>query len=226
VKKLLSLLALGLPLLTGCPQKDPTEHMGMQSPQELIKTMFESPDPDMRRGAICELASHGYGLQESYLKGYAAIAQRDSDPSVRCAALRALGSGGNARYIAPAIAALQDPNPTVRQDAAIALDSMVDAQATGPLCDRSANDTSTEVRCAAAKALRHYRQPGVVDVLVAALSDAEFCVRFQARNSLREITGLDGGHEPAAWRKLLAEKTPATPASPPASQPAPATIKL
>lgn len=222
MKKLLSLLALCLPLLAGCPQKDPTEHMGMQSPQELIKTMFESPDPDMRRGAICELASHGYGLQESYLKGYTAIVQRDSDPSVRSAALRALGCGGNARYIAPAIAALQDPNPQVRQDAAIALDSMVDAQAMGPLIDRSANDTAPEVRCQAARALRHYRQPVVVDALLAGLSDAEFCVRFQARSSLREITGRDGGSDVAAWRKLLAEKPPATPAT----QPAPTTVKL
>lgn len=221
--KLRALLVLGFAAaLAGC-QKDPTEELGYKQPNELVKLMFESQDPDMRRGAICELSKHSYGLSESYLKGYAMLAGKDPDGTVRSAAMRALAAGKDARFIEPVVANLRHADATVRWDAAAALDVLVDEQALAGLCGRANTDSSVEVRSAAALALRHYSRQQAAECLLRAMDDAEFSVRFTAREALKQITGQDAGNESKAWRPVVAQKF-AT--SQPASSPAGAPIKL
>ncbi|NLF29496.1 MAG: hypothetical protein GX591_01265, partial [Planctomycetes bacterium] len=71
------------------------------------------------------------------------------------------------------------------------------------------------LRARCARALRHYRTRPVLETLVTALSDEAFAVRYEARRSLRELTGEDASYDVAAWRRTLnAKEDPFTAAAP------------
>ena len=174
------------------------------SPAELAKQLGDD-DPDLRREAIEKLARKKWGRREPYLKLYAAFTL-DESPTVRSAAVRALGRSGATQYAKDVALALKDRESTVRWDAAVALDSLADDGVVGPLSRSAAADSATEVRVAAAAALRHYRRRDVLETLLERLDDPEFAVRFQAGESLEHLTGEEGGTDPAAWRRILAAK--------------------
>lgn len=173
--------------------------------RRLVAQMFESDDPDLRRSAVERLSREKKCRREPYLKGYA-VAAADPDPTVRSAAVRALGLGGDAKYLDNLIAALNDRDATVRWDAAVALDSVTGDKAVRPLAQAALNDGSVDVRSAAAWALRHYKRGDVVETLLQCLADADFSVRFKASESLTELTGRQGGTDPAGWREALADR--------------------
>jgi DNA primase len=172
------------------------------APQELVRQMFESRDPDLRRSAIERLSARDWGRRDPYLKAYALLAG-DTVPSVRSAAVRALGRGGDARYAEPVVAALKDPDEHVRWDAAAALDLLVDERAVAPLAEAAVSDPSVDVRLASARALRHYRTREAGEALLRCLDDPEFSVQFQAGESLKQLTGESAGTDVRAWRALL-----------------------
>ncbi len=167
-----------------------------------LAEMLLSDDPDVRRSGVEQLSSKDSRCREPFLKAYAALAD-DPAPTVRAAALRALGKGGDPKYLPKLTAALSDPVPAVRSAAAGALDVLIGDAAVGPLSRSSRSDPSPDVRMAAAKALRHYRRPEVLETLLGCLSDREFAVRFRAGESLRELTGQDGGTDEREWREIL-----------------------
>jgi len=185
------------------------------SPKRLVAQMFESPDPDLRRQAIEELSDEGWGRRGAYLKAYA-LMTTDPAATVRSAACRALGRAGNPAHIEAVIAALKDEDQTVRWDAAVALDSLIDEQAIEPLSDAAGSDSAVDVRAAAAWALRHYRRREVLETLIGCLSDSHFRVRYRAAEALKELTGRDAGTDPGPWRELLTSATDpfAKPAAP------------
>jgi len=172
---------------------------------ELVKQMFQSPDPDLRREAIEQLSHKKHYLQGRFLDGYAALAE-DPVPTVRSAAVRALGRAGNPEYFKTLVEALGDEDAMVRWDAAVALDSVITPQATQPLAGAALNDPSADVRSSAARALRHYRRADVLETLLLCLEDPQFAVRFRASESLAELTGEKGGTDPRQWRRILSGK--------------------
>lgn len=174
-------------------------------PEALVRDMFESPDPDARRQAIEKLSSHDWGLRDPYLKGYSLKAQ-DENAAVRSAAIRALGKAGDTRYAPAVIVALRDRAPAVRGDAAVALDWMPSPDAVTPLMQSAAKDESLDVRMNSCRALRHYPRRDVLETLLAAMDDSDFGVRFQAAQSLKEMTGEDGGTDSAVWRDRLGKR--------------------
>ncbi len=176
------------------------------SPKQLVVQMFESEDPDLRRDAIERLSKKDWGRRGAYLKAYA-IMTTDSASTVRSAAVRALGRSGNAEYAKEVIAALSDREPSVRTDAAVALDSIFAPEAVGPLSLRANSDVSPDVRVASARALRHYRQQDVLETLLRCLDDPKLAVRCRAAGSLTELTGENAGTDARAWRRILTEKT-------------------
>jgi HEAT repeat protein len=197
--------------LSGCKAKQQwpasrQSRLGGPTAKELVDWMFTSPDPDIRRQALNKLAGYDWGLKEPYAKGYADRARKDSDATVRSAALAALGRAGDRKYVLDAAACLKDAQPQVRLDAARALDNMPDDRSIEPLMG-AMKDKSPEVRAAAATALRHYRSKAVLDALLAALEDADFGVRYSAADALRELTGLNCGCDEAAWQKALAGRS-------------------
>jgi len=204
-------IVLALPLVaSGCrdwSMKSLMSKVKGPSRKELVAQMFESPDPDRRREAIEEIADNDWGRREPYLKAFSLKAtDRQEDDTVRCAALRALARAGEKGYVGPVVQTLRDASPVVRGDAAVALDSLPDGRAVAPLRRAAVSDPATDVRVAAAKALRHHRRKDVLETLLACLDDPEFAVRFQAGESLSELTGEQGGSDAEKWAKILSGK--------------------
>ncbi len=196
--------------LLGCGQGDKGFDLkriltGGPKPSEQVVMTFDTEDPDRRREGIELLSRKPWGLKEPYLKGYALLLRSDSEPLVRCAAVRALGKSGDTDYLPNVIASLSDQSPSVRWDAAVALDQLIGVSAIEPLRRHATSDSSVDVRIACAKALRHYPTGEVFYTLVQCLSDAAFGVRYRAHGSLVELTGRDVGLEPDEW-SLLGEE--------------------
>ena len=176
------------------------------SPKVLVVQMFESEDPDLRRDAIERLSKKDWGRKGAYLKAYAILTE-DPAATVRSAAVRALGRGGDAKYAKEIIAALSDREASVRWDAAVALDSISAPEAVGPLSVRATRDVSSDVRAASARALRQYRKQDVLETLLRCLDDPKLAVRRRAAESLTELTGEDAGTDARAWRRVLNDKS-------------------
>lgn len=162
-------------------------------------------DADKRRLTIVKMSSVPWGLKEPYTKFYAAALAGDRDALVRASAATALGKAGDSNYVDALAAAMNDPSPAVRWDAAIALDKVKGESAVEPLRRHAFDDESADVRAACAKALRHYRSTEVGNTLVKCLDDGSFGVRHRAHATLVELTGQDVGFGSFEWAKLVAD---------------------
>lgn len=78
---------------------------------------------------------------------------RDGSDGERCLAARALGRIGDKRAVADLVAALRDPDPDLRGDAAEALRDLCDPRAAGRLLDNLIGDPDGTVKLAAIAAL-------------------------------------------------------------------------
>jgi hypothetical protein len=201
-------------LLSGCSGWDGTLDGLMRkfsgpTPKQQVAMAFDTEDPDQRREGIIGLSSHKWGLQEPYLKGYAAILKTDRNALVRAAAVRALGKAEDPNYLPAVAGALEDESETVRQDAGAALDGLIGPEAVEPLRKHALEDADKTVRANCARALRHYRRDDVYRGLVECLSDRSLAVRHQAHESLVALSGTDLGHEPEDWAKVSLSDVPA-----------------
>ncbi len=169
------------------------------SPADHVASAFDPDDPDKRREGIVALSEKSWGLQEPYLRGYAALLRADESPLVRSAAVRALGKAGDQNYLPDVATALDDESAGVRLDAAAALDTLSGDGAIGPLMRRAQRDNSDDVRAACALALRHYPRPDVLETLRGRLADPAYVVRYEARRAMTALVGQDMGPEPADW---------------------------
>src|SRR5690606_331091 len=121
------------------------------------------------------------------------------DPTVRAAAIRALGMHGSVEDAATIMVYLHDETPYVRWEAAEALKKLHNPVVVGPLIQALKSDPDADVRQTAAEALGQYPQPIVFDTLLGALTDANYGVVRAAANSLSILTGRDFGSDAAAW---------------------------
>ena len=173
-----------------------------------VKMAFDPDDADNRREGVVGLAKRDWGLQDPYLKGYAVLLSEDRDPTVRSAAVRALGASGDQTYLTDIILALHDKHEQVRWDAAVALDNVLGEEAIEPLCEKANEDSSDSVRRCSAKALRHYRKKQVIKTLARCLDDDALGVRYTAHKSLMEILGRDVGTESENWQQFAKGELP------------------
>jgi HEAT repeat protein len=168
------------------------------------KKMEDPYFPDERREGIAKLSNRNFGRGEPYTQRYQQIAQTDDDYLVRAAAIRALNRARDQSATPIFVNALSAKEPQVRLEAAKALANVPDAAAVGPLLRLTGDaNENKDVRIAAADALRHYRRNEVARALVALLNDRDFGVSWQARQSLRALTGRDLQYDEAAWLALL-----------------------
>lgn len=120
---------------------------------------------------------------------------RDSKPSHRCEAARALGEIGGPRAVDPLLKALADDVSSVRTDAATSLGNIRDPKAVDALMGVVRNDGNASARFAAAHALGKIGDPRASEVLVEALkrgnpdSDGTTHVDFAAGDALGMIGG-------------------------------------
>ncbi len=172
---------------------------------------FEAEHADQRREAVIELSYRWNGLGPAALRAYARIAKTTiEEPTVRCAALRALGlADADAQpHVDDILSALAERHSRhVRWDAAVALNSIPADKAVEDLKKRVLWDPkdpeaerSPDVRLSCARALRNYRRTDVVAVLAQALEDDEdYAVRHEAHETLVVLVGIDRGWDRADW---------------------------
>jgi len=235
-RRTLACLLCALPgaILPGCKGGQASEPFKLQDvmkklsgpgPQERVAMAFDTEDPDKRREGIVLLSEKSWGLQEPYLKGYAAILASDDNPLVRSAAVRALGKARDPNYFKDIVEALSDESATVRWDAAVALNDILPALgaepgrtalACRPLENHAAHDPSVDVRTASAAALRHFPDnKDAIKTLLQCLDDPEMGVRYRAHESLTAMTGYDMGYNAAEWASAVGgELPPALPKEP------------
>ena len=93
----------------------------------------------------------------------------------------------------------------MRLEAAKALANLPDPAAADPLVKLVSNaDEDRDVRVAAAQALNHYKKLEVARALTSRLNERDFSVAWQARRSLRRLTGKDFRYNEAAWLEYIA----------------------
>lgn len=212
--------ALAVGLLAGCgANKEFTLDSAVQSllppsPQQRVAQLFDPDSPDRRRESIVACSKHDWGLQEKYLKAYGLLAA-DEEPSVRSAAVTALGRAGDPTYAPQVLRCLEDPVEQVRVDAALALGAIPGDEAAAGLRTHALKDAGADVRAACAQSLRNHPDKTACETLVACLRDQAFGVRYAARQSLTALTGIDCGYDTAAWRERLqgADEVSAVPAA-------------
>lgn len=165
-------------------------------------------DPDKRYRGTLFLAMQEFGGEPVYMQVYLDNL-RDSEPTVRAAAARALGRHGEPVHVPLLIETLKDKDQRVRLESARALQRVHNPVAVGPLLTAivepdprrpdSGGEEDADVRAEAAHALGQYRTEPVVQGLIAALSDRSLAVNRNALESLRTLTGQDFGYDTKEW---------------------------
>ncbi len=164
---------------------------------------------DERRKGMVFFADRDWGRKPPYTTRYGQIAAADSVPLVRATAVRSLNRARDASQTAVLVARLNDESDLVRIEAAKALVNLPDENAVPKLIEIVGNpNENRDLRIAAADALRHYSRLDVARALVLTLNQREFSVSWQARRSLRVLTGVDHGYNEQAWLSHLTGSNP------------------
>jgi HEAT repeat protein len=125
----------------------------------------------------------------------------DPDGRVSSSAALALARSGRPDEV---VRRLADPRPGVRAAAAAACAEI--PQATARLRDVAFGDRDRAVRWSAALALSRTDDPVSDSLLVEGLASDDPGVSFAALAECRRKTGLDAGRDPAAWKRILADR--------------------
>lgn len=206
-KIILVAIAAAIPVLAGCENDEVKKVNSLQSLIEsfyppdqvtLVGMAFDQRDADRRRQGVEMLSNSSNGFRDEYVRGYKELA-KDPDPGVRAAAVKALGKSGRKDCLPELIKAMSDPDDMVRWNAAIGLDRVVGLEAVKPLRQHAIDDTMMDVRISCVKALRHYRNNEAFRTLLQCLDDESFAIRYQAHESLVQMTGTDKGYSPDDW---------------------------
>lgn len=199
----MSLLALAMLGLSGCIDNETRRQMAERdsilapifkqtTPAEAAAWAADPYDADKRARGMNLLANAPFGGADAYVKMYRERLTDKSAP-VRGVACRALGLHGSPED-APKIAALTKSDEIlVRLESTRALQRLHNKTVIPALIDRldPAKESEPEIRSEAASALGQYAENGVLQALIAALSDSSLLVNTNALSSLRTITGND-----------------------------------
>lgn len=174
-------------------------------PSRAVRLMENARSADARRRGINDLARWDFAQGGPYVRRYREIAKTDSDPYVRSIAIRALSRARDPDSRPLFVEALADASELVRLEACKALVNLPDPAAAEALIRLvSKADEDRDVRIAAAEALGHHRRLEVARALTPRLNEYDFGVAWQARRSLRRLTGRDYFYNEAAWLEYVA----------------------
>lgn len=194
-----------LAALSGCsgdPEatilSDVLEPIMPPTPGEAARDAFNIYDADVRRRSVALISASPFAGEAPYVRMYRLLMD-DPDPTVRAAALAALGRHGGVEDVPIMIQHLTHEASFVRWEAAKALQKIHAPEAVRPLIAALRDDEDLDVRLAAAMALGQYRERAVFDALVGALNDRDFGVRKAAARSLATLTGQDMGTDGTRW---------------------------
>jgi HEAT repeat protein len=172
------------------------------SPAEAAAWAIDPYDADKRFRGTQMLANAAFAGEPVYLKLFTDNAS-DTDPGVRMAALRGLGSHGTPEHVPLIVEKLKDPDVGVRTEAARALQRLHNPAAIDALLAAidPKNELEPQVRLEAASALGQYPENRVVAALIASLEDENLAVNRNTHLALRTLTGQDFGFDRAAWQR-------------------------
>lgn len=204
-------LAAGLGSLTlpGCETLKPKKNVKGESifenfapptPQQAAAWAVDPYSADKRFRGMLLIANAPWGGERVYVDMYVA-ALKDTDPSVRAVAVRALALHGDPEHVPLILDQLKDPDRLLRWEGVRALQRLHNPIAITPLIDRLTikNEFEPDVRAGAAIALGQYAEGKVVDALISALDDRDLAVNDAARASLKILTGQDLGYDVREW---------------------------
>lgn len=178
-----------------------------ETPVKWATEMEDTHSPDNRREGIVNLAENRFARKDPYTKRYEQIGKSDPEYLVRGAAMRALNYSRSREGTELFVAGLDDGEALVRVEAAKALANVPVEKAVPQLIAHLQKDESRDVRIACADALRNYKTIDVARALSAVMTDRDFGVSWQARESLRLMTGHDFRYDEGAWLGYLARES-------------------
>lgn len=199
----IALLVVGA-CVAGCATNDMSRQWNRKynapSMAQQVAMVLDPDDPDRRREGIEYLAAGNAAKDEETLKLFALVAEEDSSAFVRSAAVSALGQGENPAFADTLIAALNDPSPIVRAEAAEALRHTIAPDALRPLIAAAERDPDVSARYQATRSLPAYRDEEAVGTLIYLLDDPELTVSREAHKALTALYGEDLGTNVGPWR--------------------------
>jgi len=202
-----SALICGLLLLcsTGCgAMRGMTEIISGNTAAKNAIMMEDQHSADQRREGMILLVDHEYGRHPPYTTRYQQIALSDTDPLVRAMAVRSLNISRDKTATGVFIKALSDKSPLVRLEGAKALYRLPDPASVDKLLTlATSNEETKDVRIAAAEALQHYKRLDVGRTLVGLLNQRDFGIAWQARRTLKRLTGKDLNYDESAWLNFI-----------------------
>ena len=189
-----------------------------------LKVALADESADERRHAVHRIAASRYLTREVVVDGLSVIARTDASPSVRCAAVAALGRSEHAGAAAVLVRVLHQPSTPrmtvtgsgldVRWDALRAILALLERslfpadQLTAlrePAAELLSRDRSREVRQTAARVLGYLPDRGVLEPLIDGLEQRDFGVAYESERSLMRLTGHTFDYDPIRWGEWLAD---------------------
>lgn len=186
---------------------------------------LEAETPDERRQGVIGLSQSRDAASDWAMRVYDTVARTDTDPMVRCAAIRAMTAWAGSPQVPTALKLLRSdagktadvrpaPGP-VRWETAKLLEAVAreggyeDSQReeiVATLLDRAAKDQDRLVRLTVIETLGYFPQQPVPAALVDVIElEDDFALQHAAENALVTLTGVTHHHDADAWRKWLAE---------------------
>lgn len=201
----LTLLALLAGASVGCQQiRQVSDYFSGNTPGRYARFMEDETSADNRWRGVSGLSGRDFAQRPPYTTRYRQIAENDPDALVRALAVRALNRSRDETATDLYVAALSDPHPLVRLEGAKALAHMPTDAAVEPLRKVVADPAEgKDTRIAAASALKHYKNLEVARTLASLLDERDFAVAWQARRSLRKLTGQDRAYDEGAWLEFI-----------------------
>ena len=147
---------------------------------KVLLPILVDPEPELVDAAVRVLA--GFKARTAVDAVFLSLGE-DKREGVRVGLLRAIGDGGYQGMSEMLVECLSDKAWDVRRRAVQALEARSEMSAI-PAITPLAADREPAVRCCALEALAHLKDPGVVDLAIAALSDKVWQVRASAAEAL------------------------------------------
>lgn len=159
--------------------------LGAEAVPLMLRTAAAEPE---LQGRVIEIASRSPGVViDATLVTALLQVMRRADPETRRAAARLLGQTPTPQAIASLLAALGDPDPGLRIEAAQALAAAEIADAGDPIATALAGEADPEVRAALLAALAHLNPATALPPSVTALGDPDDRVRKAGIAILRQV---------------------------------------
>jgi hypothetical protein len=198
--------------------------MVKRTPQQRAIEALQTDNPDERRKLLRKVLQDDQATSEWAVKIFSSVAKIDTDPQVRCMAIKGLRRSADERAAEPLLMILNHkeypnkvvpPPAPVRWDATEVIAHMAEFDeipdehrdwARRTLIRLVTDDPERHVRIYAAKGLGNFPNRSVLTALIRALDDRDFHVQYSAENSLERLTGQRHKRDPDLWREW-AEKT-------------------